>query len=87
MRLLKRTEDGQISLTRDFHGDERPPYVILSHTWAENNSKEVTLTEVETIAGQKKPSYEKIRFCAEQARKDGVSHRAERRTGSVARTR
>lgn len=74
MRLLRSTIDGHVSLTRDLSENERPPYAILSHTWAQDNREEVTYTEVETIEGQKKPGYEKIRFCAEQARKDGISH-------------
>ncbi|KAK5091834.1 hypothetical protein LTR70_006364 [Exophiala xenobiotica] len=76
MRLLRWTGQNQmnISLTRDLHDDERPPYAILSHTWARDNNQEVTLAEVETAEGQQKLGYEKIRFCAEQAKKDGISH-------------
>ena len=74
MRLLKWSGRNQISLTRDFHDDERPPYAILSHTWAVNNDEEVTLKEVETARGRKKPGYQKILFCAERARRDGINH-------------
>ncbi|KAK5079913.1 hypothetical protein LTS08_008906, partial [Lithohypha guttulata] len=64
----------QVSLTLDLHDDERPPYAILSHTRACDNSQEVTFAAVGTAAGQRKPGNEKIRFCAEQARKDDVNH-------------
>lgn len=74
MRLLRWIDQDQIGLTPDLDDDKRPPYAILSHTWADDNSDEVTWTEVETEEGQKKPGYQKIRFCAEQARKDGISH-------------
>lgn len=74
MRLLRWIDQDQIGLTPDLDDDKRPPYAILSHTWANDNSEEVTWNEVETEEGRKKPGYEKIRFCAEQARKDGISH-------------
>lgn len=74
MRLLRWIDQQQIGLTQDLDEDKRPPYAILSHTWAADNSHEVTFAEVETEEGQKKAGYEKIRFCAEQARKDGIEH-------------
>lgn len=74
MRLLRWINQDQIGLTPDLDEDKRPPYAILSHIWAADNSEEVTWAEVETFDGQKKPGYEKIRFCAEQARQDGISH-------------
>jgi len=74
MRLLSWIDQQQIGLTQDLDEDKRPPYAILSHTWAADNSQEVTFAEVETEEGQKKVGYEKIRFCAEQARKDGIEH-------------
>lgn len=74
MRLLKWIDQDQIGLTQDIDEDKRPPYAILSHTWAKDNSEEVTWAEVETEEGRKKSGYEKIRFCAEQARKDGINH-------------
>ncbi|KAF2179725.1 hypothetical protein K469DRAFT_716079 [Zopfia rhizophila CBS 207.26] len=34
MRLLRRCDTGEFSLTEDIVGDEAiPPYAILSHTW------------------------------------------------------
>lgn len=74
MRLLKWVDDDRIGLTPDLDEDERPPYAILSHTWAKDNDEEVLFAEIETAQGQKKPGYNKIRFCAEQARKDGITH-------------
>ncbi|KAK5094369.1 hypothetical protein LTS08_008650 [Lithohypha guttulata] len=74
MRLLRWINQESIGLTPDLDEDKRPPYAILSHTWAENNSQEVTFAEVETAEGQQKTGYEKIRFCAEQARTDRINH-------------
>ena len=74
MRLLRWVSENQIGRTPDLDDDKRPPYAILSHTWAADNSDEVTWAEVETVEGQNKPGYHKIRFCAEQARKDGITH-------------
>ena len=33
MRLLERNSAGELSLTKDFVGDNIPEYAILSHTW------------------------------------------------------
>ncbi|KAK5069263.1 hypothetical protein LTR64_008443 [Lithohypha guttulata] len=74
MRLLRWNNQESIGLTPNLDDDKRPSYAILSHTWAEDNSQEVTFTEVETAKGQQKTGYEKIRFCAEQARTDGINH-------------
>ena len=74
MRLLRWTGQNTISLTRDLHNNERPPYAISSHTWVVDNNEEVTFAEVEAAEGQKKAGYQKIRFCAEQARRDGINH-------------
>lgn len=74
MRLLRWIDQNQIGLTPDLDDDKRPPYAILSHTWCRDNSQEVAFAEVETAEGQQKTGYEKIRFCAERARKDGINH-------------
>ncbi|KAH6703041.1 heterokaryon incompatibility protein-domain-containing protein [Leptodontidium sp. MPI-SDFR-AT-0119] len=65
--------DGDFSLTEFDEGDI-PEYAILSHTWEQENSKEVTYAEVTSGNGQDKEGFEKIRFCGEQARQDGLPY-------------
>ena len=48
-----------------------PEYAILSHTWAE---EEVTFEDLQNGTGTKKAGYKKIRFCAEQAKRDGLQY-------------
>ncbi|KAJ8068547.1 hypothetical protein OCU04_004097 [Sclerotinia nivalis] len=73
MRLLH-NETGRFTLTKDFIGDDQiPPYAILSHTWGPDN-EEVTFEDIVNGTGEVKPGYEKIRFCREQARQDGLCY-------------
>ncbi|KIW10708.1 hypothetical protein PV08_11672 [Exophiala spinifera] len=72
MRLLKYDDQGTLSLTEDLH-DHIPPYAILSHTWAEDQD-EVTFDDLKQDSFQSKAGYAKIRFCGEQARKDGLDY-------------
>ncbi|KAM0147375.1 hypothetical protein ACHAPG_010616 [Botrytis cinerea] len=72
MRLLQYSDTGRFTLTKDFIGDDQiPPYAILSHTWGPNN-EEVTFENILNGTGEVKPGYEKIRFCGEQAKQDGL---------------
>ena len=71
MRLLERNGAGEIFLTENFLDDKIPPYAILSHTWG---SEEVLLNELKDGTGKTKLGYEKIRFCAEQAWRDGLRY-------------
>lgn len=72
MRLLLYSETGEFSLTE--HDDDRiPPYAILSHTWLKD-TEEPTFEDLNNGTAEKKPGYEKIRFCAEQARRDGLQY-------------
>ena len=73
MRLLERQPNGEFCLTRRFLSDAPPPYAILSHTWGDE-SQEVTYEDLLDGTGQKKDGYEKIRFCAEQAARDGLQY-------------
>ena len=74
MRLLLHSETGSFSLTKDLVGDDPiPPYAILSHTWGPD-TEEVTFEDMRTGTGEKKPGYEKIRFCGEQARTDALQY-------------
>jgi hypothetical protein len=78
MRLLYTASDGKLSWTEDLIGDKTPPYAILSHTWKEG--QEVTFAGLKDLDNavdvdtQSKEGYRKIRFCAEQAARDGLKH-------------
>jgi len=51
----------------------RYPYAILSHTWGQPN-EEVTFEDMVEGCGLGKAGYEKIKFCDEQAAKDGLQY-------------
>ena len=72
MRLLYTDPSGQLRLTGDL---SRPssPYAILSHTWAADDD-EVTFEDIENSRGANRPDYSKLRFCIEQAKKDGLQY-------------
>ncbi|KAH8196611.1 hypothetical protein TruAng_009237 [Truncatella angustata] len=73
MRVLQRDDAGNYSLTPDLAPDEVPAYAILSHTWGPD---EVVFDDLAKIPDdwQQKKGYEKIKFCAEQARRDGLRY-------------
>ncbi|KAI1275681.1 kinesin light chain 1, partial [Xylaria sp. FL0933] len=73
MRFLERHDDGRLGLTDDLPSSRFPPYAILSHTWGPDN-QEVTYEDIKTGQGKHKDGYSKIRFCAEQAARDGLKH-------------
>jgi hypothetical protein len=70
MRLLEFTNDGEFRLTHDMI-DNIPRYAILSHTWG---AEEVTFRDMIDGIGKDKTGYTKIRFCGEQARRDGLQY-------------
>ena len=72
MRLLELKPNGEFSLTKDLI-DNIPPYAILSHTWGEDN-EEVTFQDLEQGVGKSKAGYRKIRFCEDQAARDGLQY-------------
>jgi NACHT domain/Heterokaryon incompatibility protein (HET) len=72
MRLLKLSSRGEFTLTTDVIKDDTP-YAILSHTWGADKD-EVTFKDLQTGSGNSKAGYTKIRFCGEQARKDGLQY-------------
>ncbi|KIN03538.1 hypothetical protein OIDMADRAFT_177691 [Oidiodendron maius Zn] len=72
MRLLELKSSGECSLTRDLI-DNIPPYAILSHTWGKDN-EEVTFQDFTQGVGNSKVGYRKIRFCKEQAARDGIRY-------------
>ena len=71
MRLLELLPTEGFRLTQRFIIQEKPPYAILSHTWGDD---EVTYEDVVNHSGTTKAGYEKIRFCARQAAKDGLQY-------------
>ncbi|KAF2730824.1 beta transducin-like protein HET-D2Y [Polyplosphaeria fusca] len=74
MRLLQRSGTGRYRLTEAFSSNEAiPPYAILSHTWGADVN-EVNFDDLTKDTGTDKPGYEKIRFCAEQSRQDGLDY-------------
>ncbi|KAH7079189.1 hypothetical protein BKA63DRAFT_551591 [Paraphoma chrysanthemicola] len=50
-----------------------PGYAILSHTWG-SDDEEVTFQDIKCGTGKGKAGYRKIRFCREQAAKNGLDH-------------
>jgi hypothetical protein len=64
--------------TEDLIGDKIHPYAILSHTWKEG--QEVTLADLKELDkaqgmdDQSKEGYHKLRFCAKQAKRDGLDY-------------
>ncbi|KAH7016474.1 uncharacterized protein B0I36DRAFT_298830 [Microdochium trichocladiopsis] len=73
MRLLQRDNANNYTLTADLPPDDTPPYAILSHTWG---TDEVIYNDVKTSSNdwQQKAGYDKIKFCADQARRHGLQH-------------
>jgi hypothetical protein len=78
MRLLYTASDGKLRWTKDIiRSKEIPPYAILSHTWGEqevvfNNLKDIE--NVEDVNAQSGEGCQKIRFCAQQAKRDGLDY-------------
>jgi hypothetical protein len=73
MRLLECHPNGRFTLTRNIADGEIPEYAILSHTWG-TDAEEVTLGDLLSGTGQCKSGYEKLKFCARQATRDGLKH-------------
>ncbi|KAA8629413.1 hypothetical protein SMACR_08962 [Sordaria macrospora] len=69
MRLLERDDTGGIRLTEDLPNDKIPRYAILSHTWG---PEEVLFRDMTDGTGKNKAGYAKIRFCGDQACRDGL---------------
>jgi hypothetical protein len=71
MRLLEIRGPGEFSLVQVATHNSLP-YAILSHTWT--HGQEVTYKDLINGAGKDKAGYEKIKFCGEQATKDGLQY-------------
>jgi hypothetical protein len=79
MRLLHtRRGEEKFRWTEYLGGKTIPPYAILSHTWTEG--QEVTLADLKDseravdVDGRIKEGYQKLRFCEEQAKRDGLDY-------------
>lgn len=72
MRFLERNSAGEFSLTADFTS-KIPAYAILSHTWGDDD-QEVIFKDIVEHSGKSKLGYQKIRFCGEQAARDGLRY-------------
>src|SRR3981189_1136055 len=72
MRLLKVNYNTGKSLVR-LNSPDIPRYAILSHTWGAD-TEEVSFKDMMDGTGKRKPGYDKIRFCGEQARRDGLQY-------------
>jgi hypothetical protein len=78
MRLLYTASDRKLGWTKDIiRSEDIPPYAILSHTWGEqevifNDLK--NLDNVKDVDAKKKADWNKIRFCAQQAERDGLDY-------------
>jgi hypothetical protein len=70
MRLLEMKSPGEFSLIQ-VATHNTLPYAILSHTWT---GQEVTYQDLISGAGKSKSGYEKIKFCGEQATRDGLQY-------------
>ncbi|KAK7187899.1 ankyrin repeat protein [Paraphaeosphaeria sporulosa] len=79
MRLLYTTSDGRLNWTKNhISNKEVPNYAILSHTW--KDEQEVTFDDLKSIDNakerdsQRSEGYRKLRFCAQQAKQDGLNY-------------
>ncbi|KIW15144.1 hypothetical protein PV08_05189 [Exophiala spinifera] len=73
MRLLEALTNGEFRLTETFPDNEISLYAILSHRW-ESDDQEVTYEDMIKGQGRDKAGYDKIKFCGEQATRDGLQY-------------
>jgi hypothetical protein len=78
MRLLHIATDGRLRWVKECIGNEQvPDYAILSHTWGK---QEVIFDDLKNLDSaydtdaRSKANWDKIRFCAQQAERDGLDH-------------
>ncbi|KAN0069072.1 HET domain containing protein [Elaphomyces granulatus] len=75
MRLLKLNDAAEFGLTKDFLVcDDIPRYAILSHTWGADTEEVSFKDMMDGTAKSKVLGYNKIQFCGEQARRDGLQY-------------
>ena len=73
MRLLELNHDGRFSLL-SFPKDKIPLYAILSHTWGRGEDDEVTFVDLINGTGHNKTGFQKLQFCAKQAKADNLHY-------------
>jgi Heterokaryon incompatibility protein (HET) len=73
MRLLEILPNGNIRLTHNLPDSAIPQYAILSHRWGDEK-EEVTFEDMAGGLGRKKAGYKKIKFCSQQATRDGFQY-------------
>lgn len=71
MRLLEIQDPSEFSLIQ-VASHTTLSYAILSHTWTDG--QEVTYQDLISGAGKGKSGFDKIKFCGEQAAKDGLQY-------------
>ena len=71
MRFLRSDEHGNPCLSKDLTKDV-PPYAILSHTWFPDEEDEVDYQDIKHGLKKEKIGHEKLRFCVQQAARDGL---------------
>ena len=69
---MQYSESEELSI-HSFDDGDISPYAILSHTLG-TDVNEVTYADLETGHGKTKPGYNKIRFCGDQVRRDGLQY-------------
>jgi hypothetical protein len=78
MRLLYTTSDEELGWTNDIiHDKDVPPYAILSHTWGKQEvvfDDLKSLDSAKNIDAETETSWNKIRFCAQRAKRDNLTH-------------
>jgi hypothetical protein len=73
VRLLQQHDTCAFSLTKDLVGDDTiPPYAILSHSW--DDGQEITFQYLVECTGGGKSGYNKLWFCAAQAKLDSLQY-------------
>jgi len=72
MRLLRRSDTGEFCLTQ-FRDEAIPPYAILSHRWG-SETEEVSFRDFVNGVKKNTSGYEKLLFCVNQARRDGLRY-------------
>lgn len=73
MRLIQCEDAQSISFTEIPSTDRIPPYAILSHRWGLDRD-EVKFADVKNGTAPSKTGYNKVLFCTEQARRDGLRY-------------
>jgi hypothetical protein len=70
---MRLSGDDELSFTKDILDEKKiPRYAILSHTWQED--QEVTFDKFSNDTSRSTAGYDKIWFCAQQAKRDGLEY-------------